>query len=390
MSMNVRQRGLQVRDQKIGLSLGALLLSALVVVGTAATQNTAYGTGALQNNTGYGDSAFGFDALFSNTTGDGNTATGDFAPEKNTTGIYNTAIGYETLFSNTTGSAETATVGALCSNATGYGNSTFGFSALSNDTRAAATPPADGMSSPTTSGITIPPADITPSCTTPPATNNTATGLNALQANTTGANDTADGATALQSNTTGYGNVASSVRALFLNTTGFRNTAAGDSALYHNTAGHSNTALGFQAGYNINRGSNNIEIGSLGAAADANTIRIGTQGIQKATYIADISGMAMTGADCGCEQQRSLGRAPVLGPIQARHSTAGHRSRGLWHLRPVTVSSQTRPARPTAVWADRRTGGQGLPREAGGARSNVTLSRLRRLRERCSWSITGE
>jgi hypothetical protein len=47
---------------------------------------------------------------------------------------------------------------------------------------------------------------------------------------------------------------------------------------------------------NVTNGSNNIEVGSPGAAAGANTIRIGTQGIQKATYIAGISGTAMTGA----------------------------------------------------------------------------------------------
>jgi hypothetical protein len=36
---------------------------------------------------------------------------------------------------------------------------------------------------------------------------------------------------------------------------------------------------------NVTNGNNNIEVGSPGAATDANTTRIGTQGIQKATYI---------------------------------------------------------------------------------------------------------
>jgi Chaperone of endosialidase len=73
-------------------ALGAILLS---LVGSAAAQtNTAYGTGALENNTsGYWDSAFGYYSLFNNTIGYGNTASGYAALQYNTTGSWNTAIG---------------------------------------------------------------------------------------------------------------------------------------------------------------------------------------------------------------------------------------------------------------------------------------------------------
>jgi hypothetical protein len=116
--------------------------------------------------------------------------------------------------------------------------------------------------------------------------------------------------------------VASGVQALFNNTTGFHNTAVGTIGLYNHTTGHSNTALGYQAGYNVTTGSNNVDIGSLGTSADANTIRIGTQGTQTATYIEGISGTAMTGADVVVSRQRSLGCVAFFGSLQERHSVA--------------------------------------------------------------------
>jgi len=157
--------------------------------------------------------------------------------------------------------------------------------------------------------------------------------------------NTAYGTGALQnSNTTGSGNVASGVQALFSNTAGLHNTALGTIALYNHTTGHSNTALGYQAGYNVTTGSNNIEVGSLGTSADANTIRIGTQGTQSATYIAGVSGTPMTGADVVVS---STGRLGVL-PSSARFKRGiqpldEHSSRGLWQLRPVTFRYKQDP-----------------------------------------------
>ena len=45
----------------------------------------------------------------------------------------------------------------------------------------------------------------------------------------------------------------------------------------------------------LTTGSNNIDIGNLGVAAEANTIRIGKVGTQQATYIAGISGKTVAG-----------------------------------------------------------------------------------------------
>ncbi len=78
------------------------------------------------------------------------------------------------------------------------------------------------------------------------------------------------------------------MNALYSNTTGIKNTALGRSSLYKNITGQNNIGIGVNGGYNPTTGSNNIEIGNVGLAADTNTIRLGTQGTQTATYIAGI------------------------------------------------------------------------------------------------------
>jgi uncharacterized coiled-coil protein SlyX len=102
--------------------------------------------------------------------------------------------------------------------------------------------------------------------------------------------NTATGLGALNSNTTGDSNTATGFDALFSNTTGGNNTATGIEALFLNTNGNSNIALGFQAGQDLTTGSNNIDIGNAGIAGESDTIRIGTEGTQKSTFIAGIGG----------------------------------------------------------------------------------------------------
>lgn len=76
---------------------------------------------------------------------------------------------------------------------------------------------------------------------------NTANGWQALADNTTGAYNTAIGTDTLAHNTTGYGNSATGYYALVNNTTGVANTAYGVTALAYNTIGSNNTASGYQA-----------------------------------------------------------------------------------------------------------------------------------------------
>ena len=90
--------------------------------------NTALGFRALQSNTtGTANTASGNLALSSNTTGKENTANGNLALSANTTGSYNTAIGEEALQNNTTGDLNTANGdAALFANTTGSGNTANG------------------------------------------------------------------------------------------------------------------------------------------------------------------------------------------------------------------------------------------------------------------------
>jgi uncharacterized coiled-coil protein SlyX len=169
---------------------------------TAGSFNTAIGAGALLANTADNNTATGLGALLSNTTGDQNTANGGFALFHNSTGRFNTATGYQTLFNNTTG------------------------------------------------------------------TYNTADGQNALVTNTEGVNNTAIGAGALEFNIGGINNTATGIFALQDNTTGGGNTAAGSAALASNTTGGDNTALGNEAGSMVTTASNVICIGASVAGAN--------------------------------------------------------------------------------------------------------------------------
>src|SRR5438132_16055 len=125
--------------------------------------------------------------------------------------------------------------------------------------------------------------------------NNTANGFEALFNNTTGGANTATGFEALFSNTTASFNTASGFQALVFNTTGVDNTAVGVDALFTNTTGRDNIALGFKAGGNLTTGNNNIDIFDPGLAGEANTIRIGTEATQTATFIAGIFGATASG-----------------------------------------------------------------------------------------------
>ena len=317
-------RAVVPRRRDEGGSLITVLLLALVCFGLARAPrafgvspapdgaypgaNTAEGQNALQSLTsGIHNTALGYQTLFSNTTGHDNMASGYLALFKNTTGSDNTANGVQALYSNTIGGLNTANgLQALYSNTTGRDNTAVGLQALYSNTT---------------------------------GSQNTANGWRALYSNTTGYDNTANGSQALYKNTTGLYNTANGFQALYYNTTGGVNTANGDSALYHNTTGGGNTATGFAAlqfnqtgsnntadgfgalggngsnntavgasalgfnsgsgnialgyfaGFSLTTGNNNIDIGNQGVALEADTIRIGDEGTQTATFIAGIYGV---------------------------------------------------------------------------------------------------
>ncbi len=176
----------------------------------------------------------------------------------------------------TSGGANTADGAyALDANTSGSGNAANGFSALYNNT----------------SGNL-----------------NTANGNSALASNVNGSFNTANGSKALEFNISGNNNTANGYEALYFNTNGNFNMADGEAALYYNRSGNYNTAIGWGALQNLGLGngaggtnniivgynagsafseneSSNIDIGNSGVPGESGIVRVGTPGIQTATYL---------------------------------------------------------------------------------------------------------
>jgi hypothetical protein len=243
------------------------------------------------NNTAEGTSA-----LFSLTSGVSNTAVGYQALYHDTTGNYNTATGFQALFDNTSGVQNTAT----------------GYSALRNNTI---------------------------------GSYNTADGLNALFANTSGSDNTAIGLRALFGNGTGSENTAVGVSALATNDNGSQNTAIGYKALMANRGGNHNIALGHEAGINVggqnNPRDNNIEIGNAGDFFDNATIRIGD--VQTRTFIAGISGSAVTGSPVVVDATGQLGTATSSARFKKEIKPMDEASEAILALKPVSFQYRSDP-----------------------------------------------
>ena len=113
-------------------------------------------------------------------------------------------------------------------------------------------------------------------------------------------------------------------------------TASGEGALFRNTTGSSNIALGVNAGSNLTIGNNNIDIGNVGVAAEANTIRVGMQGTQTRTFIAGISGVAVAGSAVVVNANGQLGIAASSGRFKDEIKPMDKASEAILALQPVT------------------------------------------------------
>src|SRR5205823_2341051 len=164
---------------------------------------------------------------------------------------------------------------------------------------------------------------------------NTATGFQALESNTTGYVNTATGFEALLSNTTGRNNTAAGLEALAANTTGNNNTAMGQRSLSSNTTGNFNIALGPNAGDKLTTGANNIDIGNRGVAGEADTIRIGDQQTQTATFIAGIIGAAVAGPVVHINSSGQLGVPPSSARFKDEIKPMDKESEAILALQPV-------------------------------------------------------
>ena len=297
--------------------------SALLNLEDPSSGNTAAGYNALiSNQTGYNNTAVGSASLSSNVASN-NTALGYQALEENGIGTANTAVGGEALFLNSSGSFNTATgLNALGLNFTGSNNTATGFDALLGAELGST------GSNNTASGYEALYAYTSGS-------DNSAAGAGALYSDTTGSNNTASGYEALYKNN-GTGNTASGYEAMYDTTSGIRNTATGVSALASNTSGSLNIAEGWHAGVNLTTGSNNIDIGSLGAAGDNATIKIGVQGTQTATFIAGIFEHSLTGSEVVVTSAGELGVIASSERFKTAIAPMGSNTAKLGQLRPVT------------------------------------------------------
>jgi len=79
------------------------------------------------------------------------------------------------------------------------------------------------------------------------------------------------------------------------------------------------------------------------ADTDGNTIRIGTQGTQRATYIAGISGTALSGADVVVNSSGQLSVLPSSVRYKRDIQPMSDRSDRLWQLHPVTFRYKQDP-----------------------------------------------
>jgi hypothetical protein len=98
---------------------------------------------------------------------------------------------------------------------------------------------------------------------------NVCVGDNVGKAITTGFLNTAIGSSALAAMTTGSNNTAVGFASLFTCTTGSNNTAVGSFSAYKITSGNTNIFIGYQAGNDTTTGSDSVIIG--GIAGDKNT-----------------------------------------------------------------------------------------------------------------------
>jgi len=95
--------------------------------------------------------------------------------------------------------------------------------------------------------------------------------------------------------------------------------------------------LGHLAGQNLTTGSNNIDIGNVGVATEANTIRIGAEGTQASTFVAGISGATVPkGVAVIIDSSGHLGTTKSSACFKEEIKPMGDASEAILALKPVT------------------------------------------------------
>lgn len=248
------------------------------------------GAGAVSTNT-----AVGASALAANTSGGFNTAVGYQAGSSNTTGgAAITAFGYQAGKANTSGFVSAFGFVALAANTTGANNAAFGAVTLAGNTTGSF---------------------------------NTGIGDNALASNTTASNNTAVGYQAGYSTTTGTESVYIGQNAGYSATTNGQNVFVGRYAGYP-TTGNYNAFFGYGAGSAVTSGTKNTIIGRYDGNYGGLDIRTASNyivlsdGDGNPRGVFDANGNLLVGATSSVARLRVLSTATQSNGFFVTHPTS--------------------------------------------------------------------
>ena len=221
---------------------------------SATKANVSLGLYTLVANTGYDNTAVGYNSLNHNVDGEYNTGVGIATLFNNISGKDNAAFGGGALVANTTGD-KNVSIGAysMYNNQSGSGNVAIGTSIMNYNQS---------------------------------GNSNIAIGKVAAYHNTSGNNIIAIGDSALYNNTISF-NVAIGSKALFANTTGVSNTAVGTNSMFNNSIGSQNTALGRVSLFSNTTGDQNTAVGFSSMKTNQGGTRNATLGFQSLFYNVD-------------------------------------------------------------------------------------------------------
>lgn len=231
---------------------------------TNGSSNLGFGNSALQNNIGgYAQTALGHGALYAYTGGTGGV-----------TNSGNTALGFQALFSLPTGVGNTG-LGTDAGFSLGAGsnyNTFLGYHL-------------GGAASPITVQDNVIIGAEGFAAFQSGANNNVAIGKNPLYSNTTGNYNVVVGKAAMFANTSGSDNAIVGGRSFEQNTTGFSNVGLGKFSGYANTTGYQNIAIGQEAFFQNTTGIQNVAIGSfaLNASTASGLTAVGHGALRKNT-----------------------------------------------------------------------------------------------------------
>ena len=168
---------------------------------------------------------------------------------------------------------------------------------------------------------------------------NTAVGVTALAANTSGANNIAVGVVALQANTTGSQNIAMGRYALVTNTTGNFNVGIGHAALSVNSTASNNTAVGSYALEANTTADENVAIGALAMTSTTTgnaQVAVGKGALQNNTTGAENTAVGRTALQATNGSYNSgFGR----GALQANSTGSSNTASGAFALFSNTTAS---------------------------------------------------